>query len=66
MPVTWNDFKTYTDFYNEFLTAAQEAKKKGTSVEEFVNAYKVADKYKGFRAEANSVKANADAIWAGK
>jgi glyoxylase-like metal-dependent hydrolase (beta-lactamase superfamily II) len=65
-PVTWNDFKSYTDFYNEFLTAAQDAKKKGTSVDEFVKAYKVADKYKGFRADANSVKANADAIWAGK
>ncbi len=65
-PVTWNDFKSYTNFYNEFLTAAQDAKKKGTSVDEFVKAYKVADKYKGFRADAKYVKANADAIWAGK
>lgn len=65
-PVTWNDFSTYVDFYNEFLTEAQAAKKKGMSVDEFVNAYKVADKYKGFRADVNSVKANAEAIFAGK
>jgi glyoxylase-like metal-dependent hydrolase (beta-lactamase superfamily II) len=66
MPVTWIDFKTYTDFYKDFLNAAHDAMKKGTSVDEFVKAYRVADKYKGFRADANSVKANADAIWAGK
>jgi glyoxylase-like metal-dependent hydrolase (beta-lactamase superfamily II) len=65
-PVTWNDFKAYTEFYNDFLNDAQAAKKKGTSAEEFAKSYKVADKYKGFRADANSVKANADAIFAGK
>ena len=65
-PVTWNDFKAYTDFYNDFLNDAQAAKKKGTSVDEFVKAYKVAEKYKGFRADAGSVKANAEAIFAGK
>lgn len=65
-PVTWNDFKTYTDFYQDFLASAQDAMKKGTSVDDFVKAYRVADKYKGFRADANSVKANAAAVWAGK
>jgi cyclase len=65
-PVPWNDFKAYTEFYQDFLKAAQDAVKKGTSVDEFVKTYRVADKYKGFRAEANSVKANAEAIWAGK
>jgi len=64
--VTWNDFTTYTEFYSDFLRDAQAAKKKGTPVDEFVKAYKVADKYKGFRAEANSVKANAEAVFAGK
>ena len=44
-PVTWNDFTTYTDFYSEFLRDAQAAKKKGTSVDEFVKAYKVADRF---------------------
>jgi glyoxylase-like metal-dependent hydrolase (beta-lactamase superfamily II) len=65
-PVTWNDFKSYTEFYNDFLNDAQAAKKKGTSAEEFAKSYKVADKYKGFRADANGVKANVDAIFAGK
>jgi glyoxylase-like metal-dependent hydrolase (beta-lactamase superfamily II) len=63
-PVPWNDFKTYTDFYKDFVTAAQDAIKKGTPVDDFAKAYRVADKYKGFRAEAQSVKAAADAIWA--
>jgi cyclase len=63
-PVTWNDFKTYTDFYKDFLTAAQDAMKKGTPVDDFAKAYRPADKYKGFRADAQSVKADADAIWA--
>jgi len=66
MPVTWNDFATYTEFYNDFLRDAQAAKTKGTSVDEFVKAYKVAEKYKGFRADANYVKANTEAVFAGK
>ena len=63
-PVTWNDFKTYTDFYKDFLAGAQDAIKKGTAADDFAKAYRVAEKYKGFRAEAGSVKADADAIWA--
>ena len=65
-PATWTDFVTYAEFYNDFLRDAQAAKKKGTSVDEFVKAYKVADKYKGFRADANQVKANTEAVFAGK
>jgi len=65
-PVTWNDFKTYTDFYKDFLASVQEAKKKGMSVDDFAKAYKVPDKYKGFNADANGVKANAQAIYDGK
>ena len=63
-PQTWNDFKTYTDFYKDFFTGAQDAMKKGTSADDFAKAYRVADKYKGFRADAQSVKADVDAIWA--
>ena len=36
------------------------------AVDEFAKAYKVPDKYKGFNADANSVKANAQAIYDGK
>jgi glyoxylase-like metal-dependent hydrolase (beta-lactamase superfamily II) len=62
-PVTWNDFKTYTDFYKDFLTAAQDTMKKGAAVDDFVKTYRVPDKYKGFQADPQQVKANAQAIW---
>jgi cyclase len=62
-PVTWNDFRTYTDFYKDFLTAAQEALKKGSTVEAFVKAYRVPERYQGFQADPQRVQANAQAIW---
>jgi glyoxylase-like metal-dependent hydrolase (beta-lactamase superfamily II) len=62
-PVTWNDFRTYTDFYADFLSSAQASVKKGTSVDEFVKAYRVPDRFKGFLADPNQVRANAQAIW---
>jgi hypothetical protein len=62
-PVTWNDFRTYTEFYRDFLTEAQAAMKKGTAVDDFAKAYRVPDKYKGFTADAQQVLANAKAIW---
>jgi cyclase len=62
-PVTGNDFRTYTDFYKDFLTAAQDSMKKGTAVDDFVKAYRVPDKYKGFQADPQQVTANAKAIW---
>jgi hypothetical protein len=65
-PVTWNDFATYAEFDNDFLRDAQVAKKKGTSVAEFVKAYRFADKYKGFRPAADFLKANTEAVFAGK
>jgi glyoxylase-like metal-dependent hydrolase (beta-lactamase superfamily II) len=62
-PVTWNDFRTFTDFYRDFLTSAQEAVKKGSTVDAFVKAYRVPDKYQGFQADPQRVRANAQAIW---
>ena len=62
-PVTWNDFRTYTEFYRDFLTEAQAAMKKGTAVDDFAKAYRVPDKYKGFQADPQQVLANAKAIW---
>lgn len=61
--VTWNDFKTYTDFYRSFLTSAQDAIKKGTPVDAFVKGYTVPSQFTGFAAAPASVKANAEAIW---
>ena len=65
-PVTWNDFTSYVDFYNEFLAEVQAARKKGMTVDEFAKAYRVPDKYKGFRSSPKSVRGNAEAIFAGK
>jgi len=62
-PVTWNDFKTYTDFYADFFSAARTSMKKGTAVDEFVKAYRVPERYTGFRADPQGVKANAEAIY---
>jgi glyoxylase-like metal-dependent hydrolase (beta-lactamase superfamily II) len=61
--VTWNDFKTYTDFYKSFLTSAQDAIKKGTPVDAFIKGYSVPSQFTGFVAAPPSVKANAEAIW---
>jgi cyclase len=62
-PVAWNDFRMFTEFYADFLSAAQSSKKKGTPVDAFVKAYRVPDKYKGFQADPQRVKANAEAIY---
>jgi cyclase len=62
-PVTWNDFTTYTEFYRDFLTSAQEAMKKGSTAEAFAKAYQIPAKYKGFLADPARTLANAQAIW---
>lgn len=62
--VTWQDFRTYVDFYHAFLTSAQDAVKRGTSVEAFVKSYTVPAAFPGFAADPARVKANAEAIWA--
>ena len=50
-PVTWADFRTFTDFYKEFLVSAQAALKQGTMVDEFVANYRLPEKYAGFKAD---------------
>jgi hypothetical protein len=62
-PTTWADFRTYVDFYRDFVTSAQAAMKRGTGVDEFVKGYAVPASYKGFVADPVRVKANAEAIW---
>jgi len=63
-PVTWADFRTYTEYYKSFLTAAQAAMQKGQSADEFAKAYSVPASFKGFVADPARVKGNAEAIWA--
>jgi hypothetical protein len=50
----------------DFLRDAQAVRKKGTSLDEFVKTCRVPDKHKNFNADAGSVRANAEAIFAGK
>jgi hypothetical protein len=62
-PVTWNDFKTYVDFYADFFSSARSSMKKGASLDDFVKTYRVPDKFKGFVADPARVRANAEAIY---
>ena len=62
--VTWNDFRTYTEYYRSFVTSAQDAMKRGTSIDAFIKGYSVPAKFTGFVADPVRVKANAEAIWA--
>jgi glyoxylase-like metal-dependent hydrolase (beta-lactamase superfamily II) len=62
--VTWNDFRTYTEYYRSFVTSAQDAMKRGTNVDAFIKGYTVPAKFPGFVADPVRVKANAEAIWA--
>ena len=64
--VTWNDFREYTDFYDEFFNSVQAGLKAGKSAAELVSGYKVPPKYKDFPADPARVKANVEAIAAGK
>jgi cyclase len=62
-PVTWNDFRTYTQFYAAFVQSAREAMQRGTAVEAFIKAYTVPAAFSGFVADPVRVKANAEAIY---
>ena len=61
--VTWNDFRTYTEFYKGFMTSAQDAMKRGTTADAFIKSYAVPAAFPGFVADPVRVKANAEAIW---
>ena len=63
-PVSWGDFKSFTDFYRDFFMAAEESLKAGRSVDEFVKGFRVPDKYKGFQMDPARVRDNAEAIYA--
>lgn len=61
--VTWNDFRTYTEFYKTFTASAQEAMTRGTTVEAFIKSYSIPASFPGFMADPVRVKANAEALW---
>lgn len=60
---TWNDFRTYAEFYKTFTASAQEAMRRGTTVEAFIKSYSIPASFPGFMADPVRVKANAEALW---
>jgi len=60
--VTWNDFKEYTEFYDDFFNTVQTGLRGGKSVDDIVNGYRVPAKFKDFVAAPAGTKANAQAI----
>jgi glyoxylase-like metal-dependent hydrolase (beta-lactamase superfamily II) len=62
-PVTWNAFREFTDFYNDFFRAVEAGLKAGRTVDEVTAAYRPAGKYVGYEADAARVRANAQAIY---
>ena len=46
--MTLNDLREYAEFNRDFLTAVQEAKKAGRSVDDVVNSWKMPAKYTGY------------------
>jgi cyclase len=61
--VTWNDFRTYTEFYKAFTASARDAMRRGTPVDAFIKGYTVPAAFPGFVADPVRVKANAEALW---
>jgi hypothetical protein len=62
--MTWNDFREYTDYYAEFVSAVQSALKAGKSADEAAASYKPSDRFKNYETDADRVKQNAAAIYA--
>jgi len=62
-PVTWNDFKEFTDFYSEFFVAVEAGVKAGQSVDQVAGGYRPAARFVGYDANPAQVKANAQAIY---
>lgn len=58
------DVKQYASFVADFVKAAQDAKKAGKSIDEFVAAWKTPAQYAGYAApQAPRVKADAEVVW---
>ena len=58
------DLKEYSEFIRELVTAAQQAKKAGRTVDEFANTWKVPERFKGYtQPPAASLRSNAQVVW---
>ena len=63
--LTWDDFTTFTDFMNEFLTASREGSEAGASVDAAAEAFLARD-HSGFTLDPQRVHANMQAIYGGQ
>src|SRR5438128_729279 len=60
IPVTtWNDFKEYADFSQDFVTFARNEMKAGKTVDQAATEYKVPAKFKGYVVSVNNQFASA-------
>ena len=60
IPVTtWNDFKEYADFSQDFVTFARNQMKAGKTIDQAAAEYKVPAKFKGYVATVNTQFASA-------
>jgi glyoxylase-like metal-dependent hydrolase (beta-lactamase superfamily II) len=62
-PVPWSDFQRYTEFYRDFLASVEESIKSGRSAEDFIKAYRLPDKDKGFLIDPVRLRDNTQAIY---
>jgi cyclase len=65
--VTWNEFKEFADFTQDFVTFARSEKTAGKTVDQAAADYKVPAKYKGYAAgltpQSGGAKANLQIIY---
>ena len=61
-PVTWNDFKEFTEFYDDFVKTVRTSLKAGKTPDDIAKTYKVPAKYPDYRVDPDRVKANAQLI----
>ncbi|NOT27477.1 MAG: MBL fold metallo-hydrolase [Acidobacteria bacterium] len=64
--MTWPDFENYVDFYNDFLSFVQNAKKLGRSADQAASDYRIPARYVGYYADPARVKTNVQLIYEGR
>src|SRR5688572_22867623 len=58
------EMKEYIEFIRDWVTAVQQAKKAGRTLDDVVNSWKVLDRYKGYaQPQMNALRATAQVIW---
>jgi glyoxylase-like metal-dependent hydrolase (beta-lactamase superfamily II) len=63
--MTWDDFKEYTEYYAEFLSSVRGSIKAGGTADAAIGAYKPAERFRNYETDAERVKQNVAAIYAG-